>query len=169
MEAFICGEYNSSRAIEPNLPGEGEIMKCLCFVWIIAVLELSGGLQPVSAADESTDAAALAVQSWLALVDSGKYAESWDEAAQILKSQVTKDQWVTKLNSIRSPLGKLQSRVLNSSVPYSKSQPGAQESECLIIIYDAKFELSRSSNETVIPTKEKDGQWRISAYFVERR
>ena len=79
----------------------------LCFLGIIAALGLSGGLYPASATDESKEAAVGAVQSWLALVDSGKYPESCDEAAQSLKSQITKDQWVAKLSSIRSPLGKL--------------------------------------------------------------
>ena len=32
-------------------------------------------------------------ESWLALVDSGKYGESWEQASQFFKAAVTKEQW----------------------------------------------------------------------------
>src|SRR5262245_40268702 len=93
-------------------------LRCVC---MFAAMALSGRLHSVSASDESTDAATRAAQSWLLLVDSGKYAESWDEAALVLKKQITKDEWVKKLNSFRFPLGKMKSRTLKSSVSYTSS------------------------------------------------
>jgi hypothetical protein len=42
--------------------------------------------KPEELAQQSADA-------WLALVDSGKYAESWQEASQLFKAAVTKEQW----------------------------------------------------------------------------
>jgi hypothetical protein len=41
------------------------------------------------------DAAQKAAEAWLALVDAGKYGESWEEAATYFKGAVTKDQWVS--------------------------------------------------------------------------
>jgi Protein of unknown function (DUF4019) len=136
---------------------------------MFAAMALSGRLHSVSGSDESTDAATRAAQSWLVLVDSGKYAESWDEAALVLKKQITKEEWVKKLNSFRFPLGKMESRTLKSSVFYTKSVPGTPEAQYVIIKYDANFERGRSSVETVTPTKEQDGQWRISGYFIDRQ
>jgi hypothetical protein len=46
-------------------------------------------------------------ESWLALVDSGKYAESWQEAAPVFKAAVTKEQWQSVLRGSRDPLGKM--------------------------------------------------------------
>jgi hypothetical protein len=101
------------------------------------------------------DAALSVVQSWLALGDSGKYAESWDEAAQVLKSPIKRDEWVKKLNWIRPPLGKTKSRVLNDSVSFAQSLPGSPESEYLIIRDDTNCKRARSSSETVTPTKKR--------------
>ena len=138
--------------------------KFLCCLWILGI---SGGLRSISAVDDVSDSAVGAAQSWLALVDSGKYGESWDEAAQILKSQITKDQWVKKLNADRFPLGKLQSRTLKSTVFYTKSLPGVPEAEFVIIQFDTTFERSKSFVEMITPTKEKDGQWRTSGYVID--
>jgi Protein of unknown function (DUF4019) len=141
-------------------------LRCVC---MFAAMALAGRLHSISASDESTDAATRAAQSWLVLVDSGKYTESWDEAAQVLKKQITKEEWVKKLNSFRFPLGKMESRTLKSSVSYTKSLPGTPEAQYMIIQYDANFERGRSSVETVTPTKEQDGQWRISGYSIDRQ
>jgi RimJ/RimL family protein N-acetyltransferase len=45
--------------------------------------------------DEAEKQALAAAESWLALVDDGKYSESWDAAADYLKNAVTKDAFVT--------------------------------------------------------------------------
>ena len=54
-------------------------------------------------------------KSWFALVDDGKYGESWDAAAEHLKNTVTKDDFVKSLNATRKPLGKLTSRTHQST------------------------------------------------------
>jgi len=135
-------------------------------VWIIAALGLSGVSHTIYSADSATDAATKAAQAWLALVDSGEYAESWQKAAQIFRSQVTKDQWVNALNSVRSPLGKVESRTLKNST-YTKSLPGAPDGEYVVIQFDTVFEKRKSSIETITPMKERDGQWRVSGYFIK--
>ncbi len=58
---------------------------------------------PEKRAQTSTDAG-------LAMVDSGKYAESSDAAAQSFKAAVPKDQWQSMLGQTCGPLGKIQSR-----------------------------------------------------------
>ena len=58
---------------------------------------------PEKRAQTSTDAG-------LAIVDSGKYAESSDAAAQSFKAAVPKDQWQSMLGQTCGPLGKIQSR-----------------------------------------------------------
>ena len=103
--------------------------------------------------------------AWLTIVDSGKYAESWDQAAKLFKGAVTKDQWQQALHSVRDPLGKLLSRKLKSAT-YTKSLPGAPEGEYVVIQYESSFENKRSAIETVTPMLDKDG-WRVSGYFIK--
>jgi len=81
-------------------------------------------LIPAAYADE-TEAVAKAQRAataWLALTDGGKYAESWDSAAALIKAAITKSDWEKALKSARSPLGALKSRKLKSASmpsPYS--------------------------------------------------
>lgn len=105
-------------------------------------------------------------EGWLALVDSGKYAQSWDETAQIFKSAVTKEQWQSALGSVRTPQGKVLSRTFKSAT-YTKTLPNAPDGEYVVIQYDTNFEHKQGAVETVVPTREKDGEWKVSGYFIK--
>jgi hypothetical protein len=45
-----------------------------------------------------------AAGSWLAFTDTGKYAESWTQAGEIIRSAITKDEWVKTIHAVRGPL-----------------------------------------------------------------
>lgn len=111
-------------------------------------------------------AAKQSAESWLALVDSGKYANSWDEAAQFFKSAVTKDQWQNALHSVRNPLGKLVSRTLKFA-NYTKTLPGAPDGEYVVMQYETSFANKSAAIETIVPMLDKDGKWRVSGYFIK--
>jgi hypothetical protein len=111
------------------------------------------------------DLAQQSAESWLALVDSGKYAENWEQAASIFKGAVTKEDWRKKAGGVRDPLGTLVSRKLKSA-SYTKTLPGAPDGEYVVIQYDSSFEHKQSAVETVIPMLDKDGQWRVSGYVI---
>jgi hypothetical protein len=122
---------------------------------------------PVARAQPSPEQLAQqSAESWLALVDSGKYAESWQEAAPIFKVAVTKAQWQSALGASRDPLGKLLSRKLKSA-RYTKTLPGAPDGEYVVIQYDSRFEHKQSAVETVTPMLDKDGTWKVSGYYIK--
>ncbi len=136
--------------------------------WLVSVL-LFSVLLCASAARAQQKPEQLAEQSantWLALVDSGKYGESWDGAAQFFKAAVTREQWVGMLQSTRAPLGKLVSRSIKSAT-FTKTLPGAPDGQYVAIQYDTSFEHKQSAIETVTPKLDKDGQWRVSGYFIK--
>ena len=137
----------------------------LCIL-IIATLSF-GGSRSVSAANIEEDVVK-AAQAWLALGDSGKNAEAWDEAAQILKNQITKREWVEISNEARITLGKVESRTLTSTVRYIKSLPDAPGSEYVTFQYETIHENQKQSIETLTLIKEKDEQWRVAGYFINR-
>jgi hypothetical protein len=135
----------------------------------ILLLALSVLAMPAPRATAQAEPNQLAQQSaetWLQLVDSGKYAESWQDAAQLFKSHVTKNQWQSALNATRLPLGKLQSRKVKSTA-FTKTLPGAPDGQYVVIQYDCSFEHKQSAVETVTPMLDKDGQWKVSGYFVK--
>jgi hypothetical protein len=133
----------------------------LAFIVVAVVLLSIPALSDQKAAKEATESG----NRWLALVDSGNYAASWDQAAQIFKSAVPKEQWTRMVGSVRNPLGKLESRKLKSAT-YKTSLPGAPDGQYFVIQFDSSFEHKKSAVETVTPMLEKDGQWRISGYFI---
>jgi len=67
-------------------------------------------------ADEKEKAATDASVQWLALVDSGQYAESWFQAASAIRGKVSKEQWKSALDAARAPLGKIESRRLKAQL-----------------------------------------------------
>ena len=134
------------------------LVSLLLFV-LVSGSALVAQAKPEQLAQQSADA-------WLALVDSGKYANSWDEAAQLFKQAVSKAQWQSALQSTRDLLGKLLSRKVKSAT-YAKTLPGAPDGEYVVIQYDSSFEHKQAAVETVTPTLDKDGKWRVSGYYIK--
>ncbi len=107
-----------------------------------------------------------AAEKWLNLVDRGRYAESWDQAAAYFKTAVTKQKWVASVKTVRAPLGAVKSRKLLSA-RYTTSLPGAPDGQYVVIQYRTSFENKPEAVETITPMKDKDGKWRVSGYYVK--
>jgi len=136
-------------------------MKRLSIVCALAVFLGS----PAWAAEKPEDAAQAAAESWLKLVDDGKYEESWDQAAKLFKGAVTKEQWKMAVAGVRGPLGKLVSRKLKSR-EYMEKVPGGPDGKYVVIQYDTVFEKKAPAVETVTPMADPDGVWRVSGYYI---
>ena len=119
-------------------------------------------------ADENAEKAAAqkATEAWLALVDTGKYAESWDQAAELFRKRLTKEQWVKVVEGVRSPLGKLESRKLTTA-EYSTTMQGAPDGEYVVTQFQSAFANKKSAVETLVAMKDKDGQWHCSGYLFK--
>jgi Protein of unknown function (DUF4019) len=135
-------------------------------VLLVATLLVAENKKPNPADEAKIAAAEKSSQSWLALLDKADYAASWDEAASYFKDRVTKDAWTQGVKGVREPLGKLVSRKLLDT-RYTTSLPGAPDGEYVVLHFDTTFENKKSATETVVPTLDKDGQWRVSGYFVK--
>jgi hypothetical protein len=120
---------------------------------------------PVRAADKPEDLAQSAAESWLQLTDAGNAGASWDQAAKLFKSAVTKEQWTQALAGVRPPLGKVISRKV-ASRQYSEKVPGAPDGKYVTIQYETVFENKASAVETITPMLDPDGTWRVSGYFI---
>jgi len=120
----------------------------------------------VASNSEKEKAAVSAAQKWLTLVDEGKYAESWNEAAEYFKNAIKKEQWEQSLRAVQKPLGKLVSRDLQSQT-YMTSLPGAPDGQYVVIQFQASFENKKFAIETVTPMLDKDGNWRVAGYYIK--
>jgi hypothetical protein len=109
--------------------------------------------------------AEVAAKQWLALIDSGNYAASWEQAAGTFKAGFSKEIWM-KIIPDRAPVGAAKSRKLKFA-EFATSLPGTPEGKYVVIQYDTQFENWLSAIETVTLLKEKDGSWRVSDYFIK--
>ncbi len=136
-------------------------------VWIILMTLLTIGLlsSDLKAEDKNQKPLA-AAEKWLQLVDSGEYAQSWKAAAGYFQGAVGKDQWRTALSATRKPLGQVISRRL-AGAKYYNSLPGAPDGEYVVIQYQTRFNHKAQAVETVTPMMDKDGQWRVSGYYIK--
>lgn len=136
------------------------IILALC---VSALAWLSG---PAGADDAgAVGAARQAAKTWLALVDGGRYAESWATASGLFRSSVPQQNWEAAVQGVRGPLGPLQSRHLRSAT-FARSLPGAPDGEYVVIQYDTRFRNKAAAVETVTPMHEADGSWKISGYYI---
>ena len=108
----------------------------------------------------SQSAVSVKVEAWLALMDRGEFAESWETAAPYFQRSLTKEEWVGRLQKVRHPLGPVLSRMLASSK--------------FIIAgtrFEAKFETSfdglLAAVETVTFGKQPSGEWLAIGYLIK--
>ena len=136
---------------------------------ILAATLLAGAVAlRCAAADEEIDTgpAMAAAQSWLATVDAGRYAQSWQDAAQVFRAALPSEKWEPMIQSARSETGGFIARKVRSAT-YTRKPADAPEGEYLVIIFDARFEKLPHAVETVTPMREPDGSWKVSGYWIK--
>jgi hypothetical protein len=142
-------------------------MKGVRICVVVGMVILGFCLSYSSMASEGKEDKALeATKAWLALIDEGRYGESWDTAAVYFKKAILKDKWEQTLTAVRKPLGKVISRELKSKI-YRKALPGAPDGEYMVIQFITSFENKNSAIETVTPMLDRDGKWRVSGYYIK--
>lgn len=136
------------------------------FIFITAKIISATGEPTASPVTNAEAGAQKSAERWLSDVDAGKYDESWQSAAAFFRAAVSQEQWRQSLGSARKPLGGLVSRKLKSAVP-AKSLPGAPDSDYVVLQFDTSFANKQQAVETVTPMLEKDGQWKVSGYYIK--
>lgn len=137
--------------------------KIACLVVIVVIFSVAAA---VAGNSEKEAAAVLSAEQWLGMIDEGKYAQSWNEAAELFRNAVTQDQWEQSLQAVRKPLGNLISRKVTTKT-YKTSLPGAPDGEYVVIEFATSWEKKISAVETVTPMMDKDGKWRVSGYYIK--
>lgn len=143
------------------------LIKSRC-IKIISVIGLSIFVISCAAPSnpEAEKAASAAASEWLALVDEGRYGDSWQHASELFRVAVTKEQWESSLRGVRTPLGNVLSREVGS-MQYVKELPGAPDGQYVVIQYKTSLEFKKSAVETITPMIDKDGKWRVSGYYIK--
>jgi len=142
-----------------------------------AIFLLSGGPadpqradEPASTAQDSAVSPAEAAsieraKAFLARIDAGDWAGSWELAGTPIRSEVTSREWQDRVEPVRAPLGTALSREL-ATVQRASSLPGAPEGEYQVMQFRTRFENEDGhSVETIVMKRGPEG-WEISGYFI---
>ena len=140
------------------------MIKHLVMRFVLGII-LAAGIASADQADQEEFAVA-AAESWLKLVDEGNYAESWKAAAQYFKRAINQEQWKQSIQGVRKPLGRMTSRRLKAK-NHTTALPGAPDGEYVVVQFETSFENKKSAIETITPMLDKDGQWRVSGYYIK--
>ena len=140
-------------------------MTFIIIVLLLSACNQTGNQDSLIHADDEQAAVQIA-ETWLTLIDEGKYEESWDESSSMFKNSVTKEQWVETMEINRPPLGKVLQRNVKTT-SYETNVPGKPDREHVAIQFQTKFENKAIGIETITPAKDSDGVWRIWGYFIK--
>jgi hypothetical protein len=110
-------------------------------------------------------AALSAAENWLTFIDEGDSVKSWERTASIFKDVVSTEKWQTSLQEVQATVGKPLFRTLKSK-HYTQEIPGAPDGEYVCIEYATTFEHKQHGSETITPVKDRDGEWRVTGYYI---
>ena len=133
---------------------------------MIVALGVAVATMPRAAEEEiDTIPATDAARAWLAVVDAGRYGESWKMSAEVFRNALPQSQWETMVASVRGKVGNV---VLRKplSVKYARDLPSAPPGEYVVIQYTTRFDTGIFT-ETVTPMKQPDGSWKVSGYYIK--
>lgn len=125
-----------------------------------------GAMQPTPGGSDLAAADAVA-QQWIALVDAGQYAESWQAAGKLFQANMPQQNWVQALTSARTPLGKATSRQMTGHEAKTDI-PGAPAGQYALVGFATNFEAQQDIIETVTLYLE-DGSWKVVGYTAAPR
>ncbi len=118
---------------------------------------------PASAARPGVPAAALgAAEAWLALLDAGRYAESWERAGKEFRQGLGKAEWAKRMAAARAALGANTSR---RPIDARQTKPDGSTGGCIVILFGAGYKKIPYTTETLTLCRE-GGQWRVAGYFI---
>ncbi|HEX6995687.1 MAG TPA: DUF4019 domain-containing protein, partial [Gammaproteobacteria bacterium] len=114
-------------------------------------------------AAEYEEAAIAAGEQWLAHLDVGSYAASWDNAATLFKAGITRDQWIASIENLHTQLGVPQGRELIAA-KHTTSLPNAPPGDYVVIQY--RVGLAQGSAVETLTMRFDADVWKASGYFI---
>jgi hypothetical protein len=113
----------------------------------------------------AVSAAKAAASRWLAVVDGGQYAVSWDDASTSFQGAVPKPAWEQTIATTRAPFDPVGTRQLVGA-RYTTDLPNAPPGPYVLLQYRTSVPGGKSVVETVVPVLDGERGWRVSGYFV---
>jgi hypothetical protein len=103
--------------------------------------------------------------AWLAQLDAGQYAESYDATGPYFHSVLTKDQWIAIIKKYKEDLGAPTARG-KATMSRVSQLPNLPSGDYMVIEMDTTFAIKGRTKEYVILMHEND-EWKPVTYFVK--
>ena len=113
---------------------------------------------------QSRTAARADAEAWLAIIDAGKYAESWTHCSSVFQSRVSREKWEAEAGRTRVNVGPLSSRKF-LRVSVITSPPRVPPGTYAIVEFQSSFRNKNSIGERVTLVFQ-DGRWRVAGYYL---
>ena len=183
LNGLLPGPVTTALAFVNSLPGAARVVVgsaislidaglCLFLITLLVqlLIKMSVAVGPLSRRISVQFANSFPPQrfdenSWLAMVDGGKYAESWERAAHSFQRAISREEWVARLEKVRRPLGKVISRKLRS-LKIPRSLKDAAVGTRLEQRFNTSFDGLPAAVETVTCSRQPDGSWRTAGYHI---
>jgi len=105
-------------------------------------------------------------RSWLGLIDSGKYKESWENASPLFKEKTPEAAWVKSITAIRTPRGAVNARYI-ATAGSTKSLSGMPDGDYVVLQFYTTFAEKGLALETITLAKMQNDAWQIAAYEIK--
>ena len=142
------------------------ILATLALSSVTQVAEQATGRPQITPAEAAVPGAAVdadvaqSARRWLALVDEGRWDDSWDAAGQAFKELNTSEKWASVSKEVRPPLGAVLSRIA-SSQEHLPAPPYGYE----MVKFRTSFANRADATETVTLVRE-GSDWRVVGYWI---
>ncbi|WP_340586118.1 helix-turn-helix domain-containing protein [Erythrobacter alti] len=125
--------------------------------------EQSQSAGPLSEADEI--AAVERAETFVALVDDGRWEDSWENAGPYFQSQASVAEWTSLIEAVRPELGEVRSREVVQT-QHLETVPGAPEGDYTILQFSTEFANREEAIETIMMMRGDDGL-QVVGYFIQ--
>lgn len=122
----------------------------------------AGDIREISPADYKK--AQTAMKEWLALVDNGKYAESFAAASEFFRKNSSAEKWKTDHAKMMEAGPVVTRGEMAGFTPMEKPNPDTLPSS-YFVTFKTKFQ-KKSGTEHLQIVKEND-QWKVAAYSID--
>jgi hypothetical protein len=102
---------------------------------------------------------------FLGYLDHGRYADSYSYTGLLLRNQLDREAFASKVEQARANAGAIQSRELIDA-GYTTSVPGAPQGQYVVLHYHSSFVKRPDTVETLTLVLSK-GYWRIDGWYIK--
>jgi len=124
----------------------------------------SGTMAPATGTQVREEMAIVGVRDWLGLVDSGRFPDAYDQAGELFRGAMARDQWAAALGNSRKPLGNVLQRNLKTAV-VAQDLPNAPKGKYVVSTFETTFQQQAAPMwEIATSFLGPDGTWKVVGY-----